>query len=194
MAMCIATIFPLVFTACSPGISQSRDANALKPLIVALDSEKDDGKRLQLIKQLAALKSPKAVATLSVEMSNEKNADAVRLEALKGLVAIKNAESQDAIAIAALKSDSTMVRARAIEAIGQLRIREFVPACVRGLSSNDAVIRRSAVDALVQFNDFGLAARTLPFVKDDDERVRDSARIGAGLFGMKLSLFILRCD
>ncbi len=170
---------------------QAPEKAALNDLIAALDAEKDDGKRLILVKKLAALKSPKAIATLSVELSNEKNPNVVRIEAIRGLEALEYAEAQDAIAIAALKAEPPIIRARAIEAIGNLRIREFIPACVRGLASNDARVRRSALDALIQFNDMLSAARALPFVKDADDAVRRSAHRGAGLLTVKLSLFIL---
>src|SRR5262245_29795032 len=122
------------------------DSAAVTQLITRLDAEKDDGKRLQLVKQLAALKSVRAIATLSLEMNNEKSPSVVRIEALKGLEALKQEDASDAIAIAALKSDSIIVRARAIEAIGNLRIRDFIPACVRGLTSKEAAIRRSSLD------------------------------------------------
>lgn len=165
--------------------------DTLKNLIAALETEKDDGKRLQLIKQLAVLKSPKAIATLSLAMAEEKNTSAMRIEALKGLEALEHADAHDAIAIAAFKSDSAVVRARAIEAIGNLRIRDFIPACVRGLASMEPVVRRSAIDALIQFNDLRSASQALPFVKDTDDAVRKSAGVGIGLFTIKLSLFIL---
>lgn len=168
--------------------------DTLKNLITALEAETDDGMRLQLVKQLAALKSAKAIATLSVVLAEEKYSNAVRIEALKGLEALKHVDANDAIAIAALKSDSSVVRARAIEVIGNLRIREFIPVCVRSLSSKEPMIRRSAIDALIQFNDLRSAARACPYVEDTDEAVRRSAQVGTGLFAIKLSLFVLHRD
>jgi HEAT repeat protein len=191
-AMPIFASAALVFCAASIAAEPTADVAIVKKLITALDSEKDDGNRLQLVKQLAALKSPKAIATLSVEMNNEKSPTVVRIEALKGLEAIKDADAHDALAITAMKSDSVPVRARAIESIGNLRIREFIPACVRGLTSREPAIRRSSIDALIQFNDMRSAARALAFVEDKDDAVRKSAHVGAGQFALKVSLFVLR--
>lgn len=186
----VATVVVMAWTLA--GIDRPAAESTIKQLIASLDSEKDEGKRLQLVKQLAALKSTQAIATLSLEMNNEKNPNVIRVEALKGLEALKHDDANDAIALIALKSDSVVVRARAIDAIGHLCIRDFIPACVRGLTSKEPAIRRSSIDALVQFNDLRSAFRALPFVKDGDDSVRKSAQVGAGQFALKVSLFVLR--
>ena len=54
----------------------------LNALIERLDVEKDPKARLTLIKSVAELKSPRAVPTLALEMSNDKNS---RQSSLSGL-------------------------------------------------------------------------------------------------------------
>jgi HEAT repeat protein len=163
----------------------------LNALIERLDVEKDPKARLALIESVAELKSPRAVPTLALEMSNDKNSPAARVEALRGLEALNTEEGNDAIALAAMKNDSAAVRARSIEAIGNLKLKEFAPACVRGQGSDEPAVRRAAVEALAKFNTVTLAARIAPLVRDFDPDVKSAALKGIGKLQARLASTLL---
>lgn len=164
--------------------SAAEKDDVLNALLRRLDEANGEAARLDVVREVAALKSPRAAPALSVELGSEANTDRVRLEALRGLEALNHEAGNDAIALVALKSDSAVVRARAVEAIGNLRIAEFAPACVKGLSADDGRVRRAAVEALVKFDSPALAGRVLPALQDDDNQVRVAA--ARGFFGFQV--------
>lgn len=165
----------------------------LDDLIRRLETETDAKARLALIRSVAALKTPKAAPALSVELGDERNTETARLAALQGLLALNSAEGNDAIALAALKSDSVAVRAGAIGAIGTLKLREFKPACVRGLASNAAEVRAASAAALGRFGGFGLIGRLTPLLLDRDRAVRAAAAAAvAPQYGRLAGILALR--
>ena len=165
-------------------LEPAKTDDALARLINRLDRAVDPAERLGLVRAIAAQKSPRAIATLSVILAEEKSPDAIRMAALEGLVKLNLADGNDAIALAALDARSAAVRARAVEAIGTLRITEFLPACTRALQHDSPLVRRAGVEAIVQFGDWKLAQRVIPFVKDPNAGVSASARRGVALVSL----------
>ena len=157
-----------------------KDPETLTPLVKRLDEEQDAAAKGDLIRAVAGLGTPKAVPTLSLAANDAKLPEAARVEAIKGLESIGNADAAAAVALAAVECDSANVQARAVEAVGTLKAKDYVPALVKALKNDNAAIRKSAVAALTKFADPKLGERVRPLLADADAGVRLAAVAALG--------------
>jgi putative heme-binding domain-containing protein len=157
------------------GLIELKDPESLNAFITQLDAEKNAAARSDLIRAIAALNSPKAIPTLSIELRKSDNTEAARLEIVNALELLKNPEATESLVFTAMKCDNLVVQARAVEALGNLKNKEYLPAIVKGLTNESPLMRKSAVLALGKFADLTSLPRMVPLLSDRDIAVENAA-------------------
>ncbi len=166
------------------GLIELKEPQTLDPLIKQLDAEKNADTRFDLIRAIAALNLPKAIPTLSIELRKAENPESARLEIVKALEALKQPDATEALVLSAVKCDNEVVQARAVEALGNLKVKEYIPAIIKGLTHESPLMRKAAVIALGKFGDVRHLERMVALLGDPDSTVQNTAVQAIG--GMQL--------
>jgi putative heme-binding domain-containing protein len=169
------------------GLTDLQDPETLRPLAKRLETHKE----LELVRAIAALKLPQAASILSQEADNEKNPEALRLEAIKGLESLGNKQAIDSLIFSGMDASSEKLRAAAIDSLGNLKAKIAQPVFVKGIKDNSASIRKSSVLAISKLNDPALGRRILPLLQDTDSGVVLATIQSIGIFQFKDAIPLL---
>jgi HEAT repeat protein len=156
-------------------LTAANDPATLEPLAARLAAEKEPAARLDLIRAISGLKTPKIVPVLQGVLADRANAEALRLEAVRGLEQVKASAAATALASVTTEDQPAALRVRALEAIGSLQAKSAQPAIQAALASREPTVRRAAVAALGQLGDAAAAADLLPLLNDTDASVKVAA-------------------
>ncbi len=147
------------------------DSETVVPLVKRFDEEKDASTRIDLVRAVAGLNSPKTAEFLTTVLLDEKNAEPMRLEAITGLEKAAGAASSDAL-VKIVSTGSPRLQARAIEALGTRKAKTARPALTDALKNTEPTVRRAAAGALGKIDDPEAVPSLLPLLNDPDGTVK----------------------
>ena len=171
---------PAVRKAASLGLLAVNDPATLDPLQKQFASEKDVETRADLLRAVAGLALPKAADFLTGVVKDDKEAEALRLEAVAGLEKIKAPASAETLAALAVPSEPVAVQARAVTALGVLKLPAGKAACVAALKSAEPSVRVAAATATAQVAGGEAVDLLAPLLDDKEPAVRLAAVQGLG--------------
>jgi len=151
------------------------DPQTLQPLVKRFDTEKDAAARVDLVRAIAGLPPAKTTDFLAGILKDNKNPEALRLEAITGLEKSKTPAALASLAAAATPTEPVALQIRALEALGAMKTPQAKTVCAASLRSVEPSVRKSAASTLAKLGDPTAAKLLLPVLKDKEASVRIAA-------------------
>lgn len=154
---------------------QMNDPDTLEPLVTQYGKETDADARVDIVRAVAGLSTPKNLDFLAGILADGKNAEALRRAAIAGLERSKNPQAAARVAAVATGKEPVGLRVRALEALGAMKVKEARAACASCAGSQEPALRQAAASTLAALGDPEASGLLVPLLKDNETRVRTAA-------------------
>lgn len=171
----LADAEPAVRKAAVDGILAMNDPATLLPLQQRFGSAKSDEEQRQILLAIGGLKQASSVEFLGGLALDEKRSDAIRAEAIAGLLQIGGPNAVDLLIRVYDQSKSADLQARAIEALGTLKAKPARPTLEKSVHHASALVRQRGVEALGKSGDAKVVALLAGRLEDSELGVKEAA-------------------